>query len=398
MFNLSDPSRLITPWRAVAASFALNGFLLGTWAARVPAVMERHGLSEGALGLQLLLMGLGALISFPVAGRQADRLGAVRVTRWLAAAYLAVLVLVGLAPGPVTLGAALFFFGMCHGAMDVTMNAWASEVEKHLGRPVMSSIHAMWSFGAGAGAGLGFVVTGAQMGVPAHFALAAALATVIFVPFLTLRWSSELRPGAAGDPVFALPRGPLILVGIIAMSAGLGEGAMADWSAVFLRDVMGTSDAQAALGYAVFSVAMVAMRLCADRLVDRFGALAVARTSGLVAALGIFCVTGLSSLGFALAGFALMGLGYAALVPLAFSRAARDPHVPPGQGIAAVATLGYGAMLMGPPAIGQIAELASLRLAFVLLGGFALAIAVLAPVLARRPAADAAAKGDAPAC
>lgn len=372
-----------TPWRAVAAAFALNGFLLGTWASRVPAVMEKHGLSEGALGLQLLVMGVGALISFPVAGRQSDRMGALVVTRLLTGGYLLALCAVGLAPVPMVLAVALFFFGMCHGAMDVTMNAWATEVEKHMGRPVMSSFHAMWSFGAGGGALLGFAAASSGLSPGLHFVAAAVLGGLLLAPFLALPWQSTLRPGGAKDPVFALPRGPLVLVGVIALSAGLGEGATADWSAVYLRDVLGTSDAQATLGYAALSVTMVAMRLCADRLVFRFGPVAVARISGLVAALGILCVTGVASFGAALVGFALMGMGYAALVPLAFSRAAADPDVPPGQGIASVATLGYGAMLLGPPAIGQIAELASLRVAFMGLGAFALAVAVLAPVLQR---------------
>ena len=376
--------RINTPWRAVAAAFALNGLLLGSWASRVPAIMEKHDLSEGTLGLQLLLMGMGALISFPVAGKMSDRLGAAPVTRGLAGAYLATLLLVGLAPGTVALGAALFVFGMCHGAMDVTMNSWATEAESHMGRPVMSSFHAMWSVGAGAGAALGYAATSVDLAPGWHFAGASVLGAVLLAPFLALPWQSRIRPGAASDPVFALPRGPLVLVGVIALAAGLGEGAVADWSAVYLRDTLGTNDAQATLGYVVFSVTMVIVRLLGDRVVNRYGPGAVARVSGLVAASGIALVTVPMELGAALAGFALMGAGYAALVPLAFSRAAADPRVPPGQGIASVATLGYGALLLGPPVIGQIAELASLRLGFVLLGIFALTVSVLAPVLGRR--------------
>ncbi|MEM8729054.1 MAG: MFS transporter [Pseudomonadota bacterium] len=374
--------RMMTPWRAVAAAFALNGFLLGNWAARVPAVMERHGLSEGAFGFQLLLMGVGALISFPIAGRMADRRGALPVTRVLTVFYLTTLVFIGLAPGVVALGFAVFVFGMCHGAMDVTMNAWATEVEKHLARPVMSSFHAMWSLGTGAGAALGYVATANGLDLAWHFALAPVLAAVFLGPFLGLPWQSETRQAQASDPAFALPRGPLILVGFFALSAALGEGATADWSAVYLRDTLGSTEAQATLGFAVFSVAMVGMRLCADQLVRRFGAVFIARTCALIAAIGIVLVTGLSSFPAALAGFFLMGVGYAPLVPLAFSRAAADRDVPPGQAIAAVATLGYGALLLGPPVIGQIAEISSLRLGLALLGAFAFAVALLAPVLA----------------
>lgn len=378
-----------TPWRAVAAAFALNGILLGTWASRIPAVVERHGLGEAGLGAVLLSMGIGALLSFPLAGRLSDGVGAVRVTRWIAVGYLATLVLVAIAPGPVWLAAALFFFGGTHGAMDVCMNSWATEVEKASRRSVMSSFHAMWSFGAGIGAGIGFAAVHFSLPLAVHFTGVAVLAAVLFGPFMAFRWTSQTRPRGAADPVFALPRGPLLLVGIIALASGLGEGAMADWSAVFLTDVTGAGEAPAALGYAVFSVTMVAMRLTVDRLVTRFGPVRVARASGLIAAAGLVLVIVPATLTSALLGFALMGVGYAALIPVAFSRAASDPHVPPGQGIAAVATLGYGALLMGPPVIGLVAEVSSLRLAFAGLAAVAVVVSVLAPVLSRSPKGSA---------
>lgn len=374
---------IVTPWRSVAAAFALNGVLLGSWAARVPAVASNFGLDEGALGLLLLVMGVGALISFPLAGRLADRFGAVRVTRWITLAYLVSIALVGLAPVVPALGLALFFFGMCHGSMDVAMNSWAAEVERHMGRSVMSSFHAMWSLGAGLGAAGGFVATSLAAPVGLHFVLAAILSALLLGPFLRIDWTSRTETGAAGEPVFAFPRGALVFVGLIALGAGLGEGAAVDWSAVFLSDVLGAAEAQATLGYAVFSVTMVAMRLCVDRLITRHGPRRVALASGLLAASGYLLCAFSGSLALALAGFVLMGLGYAAVIPLAFSRAAADPEVPAGQAIASVATLGYGAMLMGPPAIGFIADVSSLRFSFVLVGLFALLIAVLSPVLGR---------------
>ncbi|MBF9030272.1 MFS transporter [Rhodobacterales bacterium HKCCE3408] len=383
---------LRTPWRAVAAAFALNGTLLGVWAARIPAVMERHDLDEGEFGLMLLAMGLGALISFPIAGKVADSRGAVGVTRFLAVTAPLTVLVVGLAPSPWILAPALFAFGMTYGAMDVTMNSWATEVERAMGRSVMSSFHAMWSFGAGFGAATGYVAAKAGLPVPLHFLLAILLAGLLLGPFLTQPWTSDRRASTGSEPFLAIPRGALILVGVIALASGLGEGAMADWSAVFLRDVAGTGEARATLGYTIYSVTMVAMRLVVDRLVTRFGPRLVARASGLSAALGLALVTGIATYPAALVGFVLMGCGYAALIPLAFSRAGADPVLPPGQGIAAVATFGYGAILLGPPVIGFIADISSLRVAFVLLGVFALAVAALAPVLepaARRQTAAA---------
>lgn len=365
----------------VAAAFVLNGVLLGAWASRIPAVMERHALGEASLGVLLLLMGIGALLSFPIAGRLSDRLGAVRVTRGIAFAYLAALALVGFAATTVLLGAALFLFGMAHGAMDVTMNSWATEVEKALGRSVMSSFHAMWSVGAGIGAGSGFAAASLGMALGEHFVLVAILASLGLVPLLFVRWASMRRSGGSVSPILAVPRGALALVGLIALAAGLGEGAMVDWSAVYLRDVIGADEATSTLGFGIFSATMVVMRLCADPVVTRFGPGRVARAGGLTAAIGLALVTVPATLPAALLGCVLMGMGYATLAPLAFSRAAADPSLPPGQAIASVATFGYGAMLLGPPAIGWIADASSLRTAFALLGGLALVIAILASAL-----------------
>ncbi|GAA4228157.1 MFS family permease [Sagittula marina] len=373
-----------SPRLAVSAAFALNGTLFGTWAARVPAVVDRFNLSEGALGLLLLAMGIGALVSFPLAGGLADRRGAYQMSCALAVMYLASVVAIGLAPGVYWLAAALFVFGAGHGAMDVTMNSWASEVERASGKSIMSRFHAMWSLGAGIGAAGGWLATGLSVSLEAHFVMSALFSALIYGPLMRVTWASRRSTPGQSTPLFALPRGALVLVGLVAMCAGLGEGAAADWSAVYLRDVIGTSESQAALAYATFSVTMVAMRICVDPLITRFGAARVARISGLFAATGYLIALGLPSLGFALTGYVLMGIGYAAIIPLAFSRAASDPDVSAGKAIASVATLGYGAMLLGPPAIGFIAEISNLRVSLAMIGVMALLIAALSGHL-RRP-------------
>lgn len=386
---------LRTPWRGVAAAFALNGVLLGCWAARIPAFVERLDLDERTLGALLLAMGTGALASFPLAGRLSDRVGAVQLTRWIALAYLGSAILLGVANSLPMLAVALFVFGMCHGSMDVAMNSWASEVERHMRRPVMSSFHAMWSLGAGLGAAGGYVATASGASTGLHFALAALLSAALFGPFILAPWQSERRSSHAPAPVLALPRGPLLMVAVMALAAGLGEGAAVDWSAVFLTETLGTPEAQATFGYAAFSVTMVVMRLTIGSLITRFGAVSVARASGLLAAGGYAICATTGQLPLALVGFVLMGMGYAAVIPMAFTRAANDPDVPAGQAIASVATLGYGAMLFGPPAIGFIAHATSLRVPFAMVGVAALLIALCAPSLStRRPAPAAAQPGE----
>lgn len=371
------------PWRAVAAMFVLNGALFGIWASRVPAVAARHGLSPGSLGLVLLLMAAGAILSFPLAGRGADRAGAYRVTWASALGYVAALGALAVAPTVPLLGLALFAFGATHGAMDVAMNAWAGEVERRAGRPMMASFHAMWSLGAGLGAGSGFLAVSLGAGIGAHFFLAGALVAAGSLALARVGWASDTAPHHDG-PVFALPRGALLLVGLVALGSAVGEGGMADWSAIFLVRSTGAGEAAAALGYAIYSVAMVAMRLSGDRFTARFGPVAVARLAGLFAASGALLAVTFATYPVALAGFVLMGLGYALIIPLAFSRAANDPVMRPGAAIASVSTLGYGGILLGPPLLGTVAELTSVRLAFLVLAVLALMITALAGAL--RPA------------
>ncbi|WP_371808130.1 MFS transporter [Ruegeria sp. HKCCD7239] len=374
---------IVAAWRAVAAMFILNGALFGIWASRIPAVRDRLDLTHEALGLGLLFMAAGAVCSFPITGRLTDKFGAVSITRVIAVLYTLSLVLLAVAGSFWALAALLFIFGAFHGSMDVAMNAWAAEVEQAYDKPVMSSFHAMWSLGAGLGALSGYGAVQLGMTVMQHFLLAGGAVVGLALVLSWVRWTSR-RAASPGGAVFALPSGALILVGFTALCGALGEGAVADWSAIFLRDVTGAAESIAALGYAVFSVTMVAFRLAGGVVIARFGPVATARFGGVCAALGVLGVVSAVQPQLALAGFALMGIGYAVIMPLAFSRAANDPYVPPGQAIASVATLGYGGLLIGPPLIGFLAEMLTLRLAFMALLPLAIMIVILSGAL--RPA------------
>ncbi len=360
---------------AVSAMFLLNGALFGLWASRIPAFVQAFALEPGALGRILLCLAAGAILSFPLAGRLSDRIGAATATRAIALIYAAALPLLALAPSPLALGALLVLFGAGHGAMDVTMNAWAAEVERALGRTIMPAFHAMWSLGAGLGALSGWGAVALGLGVGVHFTVGAAVFATLALWAAALPWPSARSAAGAG---FALPPRVLVAVGVVALCSSVGEGAMADWSAVFLIDVAGTTEARAALGYGVYSVVMMAARLGAGRVINRLGAVKAAQIAGLLAAAGLVTALLGATLATGLAGFALVGLGYSVVVPLAFSRAANDPHIPPGRAIAGVATLGYGGMVLGPVAIGAVAQATSLPTAFALIALMALGISALA--------------------
>jgi MFS family permease len=370
--------------------FILNGALFGIWASRIPAVAERHDLGPGSLGGLLLLMAAGAIIAFPQAGKLSDNYGAAKTTWRMAILYIAALFLIAMSRDFLSLAIALFLFGATHGAMDVAMNTWAGEAERRIGRPVMSSFHAMFSLGAGLGAVSGFLAATNGLGITIHFIAAGLVIAVVTLPFASIGWTPDPKRTQSSGPIFVLPKGPLFFVGAIAFCASIGEGGMADWSAILLVLSTGADEAHAALGYSVFSVAMVATRLLGDRITRTFGPVTAARLAGTTAASGVLIAVIPGTYPMTLAGFALMGMGYAIIMPLAFSRAANDPELSPGAAIASVSTLGYGGILLGPPVIGFAAEAMSLPAAFLILATLAGLIVVLGgSVAAPEPAKSA---------
>lgn len=375
----------MTPWRAVAAMFLLNGSLLGIWASRIPSLTEKHGLEHGEFGRLLLVMVAGAIASFAVTGGLADRFGSARMTRLIAVTYGLSLVLIALAPVNIyALAFVMILFGITHGGMDVAMNAWATEVEKTADRPIMSSFHAMWSVGTGLGAASGFFAGMIDLSLLMHFALAAVIFSLLCGPWAAIRWHFQDDTPASDGPLVSLPKGPLLLVGLVAFCTTIGEGGMADWSVIFLVEVTQSSEGRAALGLTVFSALMVVTRFAGDHVIARFGPVAVTRFSGVIAGVGALLAVVGGTYATALAGFALMGIGYATIVPMAFSRAAVEPGVKVGTAIASVATLGYGGGLIGPVVIGQLSAFFGIRYAFIVLVVLAFLMTVLASSMRRK--------------
>jgi predicted MFS family arabinose efflux permease len=275
------------------------------------------------------------------------------------------------------LAAAVIFFGAIHGGDDVAMNAWAAEVERKNERPLMSSFHAMWSLGAGIGAGLGALSAFYEIGMPMHFTISSIVIFLVTLSVVTIPFQSEKKEKDSKAPFISIPKGSLLAVAFITFFASLGEGAVADWSAIFLISVLSINDGSAALGYTVFSICMFAMRLMGDRISFKFGPSKTARYSGLVALTGSIILLTFESLFPLLIGFSLIGLGIAVIIPLAFSRAGNDKNISQGVAIASIATLGYGGMLLGPLIVGLIAEFTSIKTSFFILPILALFIFLL---------------------
>ncbi len=351
--------------RAISLLFFINGALIGVWASRIPAITDIHSLSPAMLGLVLLVLASGGILAFPFSGYAMDRLGAGRVTRSLAVVYLFSIILIPLAPNVLALAGALWVFGAVHGAMDVAMNGWAAKLEQGYRRPIMSSFHAVFSLGAGLGAASGYFAVSADYEILTHFSISVVLSAAGLVYIWLQDEGCDMTPRPDQKaPLFSLPKGPLLAVALIAFCSAIGEGGNGDWSALFLISSAGVDEARAAIGYAVFSAAMVVMRLLGDRLIARHGPLKMARISGIFGAIGGVVVLFAPMFELKLVGFALLGAGFAVMFPLAYSRAANDPVMPPGAALAAVATLGYGGLLLGPVVIGFLAQIFGIERAF----------------------------------
>jgi MFS family permease len=352
---------------AVSMIFAINGALFGTWASRIPAISNIHDLSPASLGLLIFVAGLSAVVAFSIFGRAADHYGAAFVTKLSSSIFLPLtLIFIAYANSIWMLTAAIIFFGGIHGGIDVAMNAWAAEVERKNERPLMSSFHAMWSLGSGIGAGSGVLLATYNLGVKTHFTISSIVIFLVVLSILTIPFQSERRKRDKNVPFISIPKGSLLAVALITFFASLGEGAVADWSAIFLIGVTSVDEGAAALGYTAFAICMFAMRLMGDKIVSVIGPSKTARYSGLVAMIGSIILVTFGSLLPLVIGFGLVGLGIAVIIPLAFSRAANDKNIPQGTAIASIATLGYGGMLIGPLFIGFIAEATSIKTSFLI--------------------------------
>lgn len=350
---------------AVLAVFFINGALFANWVSRIPQIQDSLTLSEGQLGLVLLGLSVGVLSALSLVGGWVSRYGSQRVT--LAGAVMLCVLLPFLAwmPNAVMLWVNLFLFGMAMSTMDVAMNAQAVEVEELSKKPLMSTFHAAFSVGGFAGAAIGAGMAGQGIAPTMHFLIVAVLFLLfaLFVSRYLLAHQVVDTDEADDTPTFQLPSRALLPLGIVAFAGAVGEGAVADWSGVYLSDIVGTDAGTAALGFAIFSIMMTVGRLSGDYLTTRFSASRIVRMGGFLATVGLVLAIGFATPLFSLIGFGIVGLGLATVVPLAFSAAGRLPEVSASVGIAGVATIGYAGFLAGPPVIGLIAEGTSLQIA-----------------------------------
>ncbi len=354
--------------------FFIAGLVTAAWAVIVPFARFNTGVDEGVLGTLLLCLGFGAMMAMPVTGALTSRFGCRAVIVAAVAVIILSLPLLAFVSTPLLLGVALFIFGIGIGVTDCAMNVQAILVEKNVGRPLMSGFHGMYSAGGIAGAG---AMTGLlSLGLSIVSSTLLILAAVFIIFLLSYR---KLLPYAnpAEGPAFAVPKGTVLILGLICFIIFMAEGTVLDWSAVYLVDSRGISSSLGGLGFAAFATAMTAGRLGGDYIVQRAGALVVVVAGAAAAVAGFLIIIYSTPLPLLLSGYLLIGIGCANIVPVMFSQIGKQDSMPQMVAVPAVTTLGYIGVLAGPAVIGYIAHHASLSHGFV----FVIALLLMALLL-----------------
>ena len=379
-----SPSVIRNARSAVALTFLVHGFVVGSWIAHIPLAKDRLNVGTGVFGLALLALAVGAIIAMPLSGGLINRFGSARVTTFTGIAFCLAFIMPPLAPDLLTFVLVAIVFGATIGSMDVAMNAHGIAVEKAMRRATMSFLHAAFSIGAMAGSLLGaflLIVLG-EMG---HIFLAAAIGLILFLFCFRYFLPGDTDKGLSGAG-FVWPTRATIGLGALCFLALMAEGAIVDWSGLMLRQRFLLDAGMAALGFAAFAAGMSFSRLVGDRMRMKFGAARLVRWSALLMALGLAAALVIPSALIAIIALALAGIGIGNAAPILFAGGGRLEPDAPGRGIAAVTTLGYAGFLAGPPLIGFVAELTGLTAA---LGLVVLASLVIAASARAAGAADA---------
>jgi MFS family permease len=367
--------------RAAYAMFFADGIGFGIWAGHIPAFKLKFQLSDSSLSIVLLAVAAGSIFSMPLVGQAVRRYGSKRCIAISVACFALCLVSIALASSLSLFVAAALLFGAAKGAVDVGINAQAVVVEQCYGRPIMSSFQALWSVGGLAGGFLTSATLSLGFTPLANLVFVGSLMLLLDLLYYSHLMGEAPLPAQEGRNRFQLPGKALLYVAIFTFIALFSEGALQDWAAVYMRQVVAVPVSVAAVAYAAYSTAMALGRFAGDRVVVFFGERSVMRLSGTLIIVGLIAALLLPSPIFSIAGFALAGLGNSNLVPILFSAAGRDPVLGPGSGIATVTTLGFFGFLVGPAVIGLMSNFFGLSVALSLVAVLGLITALCGPAV-----------------
>lgn len=384
--NAAIPS-VVKARTATQLIFLVCGLGMASWAPMVPYAKDRLALNDADLGLLLLLLGAGAMLMMPTSGWLVSRFGSRLIMACAVLVMACALPLLLLLTSTAAMAVTLFIFGAGIGTIDVAMNAHGVQVQNLYGKPIMSSLHGLFSVGGLFGSlGLGFLI---KLGLNPIYAIVSiavlmVLITLIYYKYLfpadreraiIAKFSASDQKPAEGNPRWGWLHGSVLFLGVMCFAVFLAEGAILDWSAIFLRDTKGVESEFAGVGYASFSVAMAIMRLVGDKLVARLNSKTVVVGGSVLGAIGLLIAILSPWVAGSLIGFVLLGLGAANIVPVFFSAAGTLTGVAPTVSISTITTIGYTGLLAGPALLGFIAQQFSLSVA---LGFVALLLLIVA--------------------
>lgn len=368
---------------AVSLFYFGMGFCFASWASRIPDIKQTLGLSEGELGTILFSLPVGQLVAMPFSGRTVTRIGSKRVILFSLSLYALALTNIGLATSAWMLAFALFLFGMAGNFNNIAVNTQGVYAEELYGKTIMGSFHGSWSLAGFCGALFGLAMTGFGLEPFRHFVLVAGIVIIIILAnqkYLIRTKKpkpAEIQAAEVRTPRFSLPDKSLLWLGLIGFCCMASEGVMFDWSGVYFKDIVKAPTALVSLGYTSFMIMMATGRFLSDFAVSRFGRKRVLQVSGVAISVGLLSAVAFPYLVACVIAFMVVGLGVATVVPSVYSLAGKNGKIPPGQALVAVSSVSFLGFLLGPPFIGYIAEMSSLKYSFAIIGSFGFFITIL---------------------
>ena len=364
--------------QAINLFFLINGFIFANWAARIPRIQTDYILDNRLLGFILLAHSIGAFIAMPVTGWLIHKFGSKSITMISGILFPLFFGLIPLMPDYPLLLLPFFFMGMATGIMDVAMNAQAVFVENHLNKPIMTMFHAIFSIGMVAGGLAGGFFTSMEIGLVEHFASMSVISLIVLLWASKFLFPEDPANDDEEEVLFAIPRGPIVGLGVIAFCCMMGEGAMTDWSTNYMKNIVGSAKDFQTFGLIAFAAMMTVGRLFGDRGRVIFGDKKMMVGGAVLSLAGMLFVLTLLHPILVILGFGMVGLGLSNIVPIVYSLAGSFPGIQPGVGIAMSTTIGYTGFMFGPAIIGFLADSYDLRMALVFMAAlFALMFALV---------------------
>ena len=371
---IADNSK-VTLRAAVVAMFFMAGLSFASWASRIPTIQQKLALTDAALGAVLFALPVGLMCSLPFSGWAITKVGSKKVVLTALVVYGIALVCLGLSQNTWQLVLSLLAFGFAGNAVNISINTQAVATEKLYGKPIMASFHGFWSLAGFTGAGIGIFMIGARILPFQHFIL--ILIIVAITVFFAARYLKDDKIADSG-PIFVMPDRSLLKLGAIAFCSMICEGAMFDWSGVYFKKVIAAPVALQGAGFTAFMLTMFIGRFIADGFASRFGLKRTLQISGSLTATGLLVAVIFPYFYTAIAGFLLVGAGVSSVVPMVYSAAGKSKIMSPGVALAAVSTIGFIGFLFGPPIIGFIAGLATLRASFIFIAVMGIGVVTVA--------------------